>query len=145
MKPTTVEGVIRERLGTAMGGWRGSLEAALPTVAFAIVWTATHNLNNSLIAAGGVLVIALLLRLIQRSTVRFVLAAAFATAFAAFLAHRSGKASDVSCLGCCSPAGCSSLQSRASLSVGPWWASLSLRGIPTWPKILSLGAAHGPW
>ena len=50
--PNTVEAVIRERLSTAMGGWRGSCEAALPTVAFVIVWTATKNLNAALLAAG---------------------------------------------------------------------------------------------
>ena len=94
-QPSTVEAVIRERLAVAVGGWRGSLEAALPTVAFVAVWTATTNLNAALLAAGGVLVVALLLRLAQRQTVKFVLAAAFATAFAAFLAKRSGNASDV--------------------------------------------------
>ena len=91
----TVEAVIRERLAVAVGGWRGSLEAALPTVAFVAVWTATKNLNQALIAAAVVLAVALVLRLVQRQTVKFVVAAAFATAFAAFLAKRSGNASDV--------------------------------------------------
>lgn len=94
-EPTTVEEVIRGRLSHAIGGWRGSLEAALPTVAFVIVWTASKDLNLSLIAAGIMLAGAAVLRLAQRQTVRFVLAAVVATAFAAFLAHRSGKASDV--------------------------------------------------
>lgn len=93
--PTTVEAVIRERFAVAVGGWRGSLEAALPTVAFVVVWTATKNLNRALVAAAVVLVIALVLRLVQRQTVKFVATAAFATALAAFLAKRSGNASDV--------------------------------------------------
>lgn len=93
--PTTVEAVIRERLAVAVGGWRGSLEAAAPTVAFVVVWTATKNLNQALVAAAAVLLIALVLRLVQRQTVKFVAAAAFATALAAFLAKRSGNASDV--------------------------------------------------
>ena len=92
---TTVEEVIRARLSHALGGWRGSAEAALPTVAFVVCWNLTKNLNVSLIAAAVPLVIALILRLIQRQTVRFVVAAAAATAFAAFLARRSGNASDV--------------------------------------------------
>lgn len=92
---TTVEEVIRERLGTAVGGWRGSLEAALPTVAFVACWSLTKDLNLSLLAAGALLVVALLARLVQRQTTRFVWAAVFATAFAAFLARRSGNASDV--------------------------------------------------
>lgn len=93
--PTTVEAVIRARLSSAIGGWRGSLEAALPTVAFVVVWTATKNLNQSLLAAGAVLLVALALCLLMRQTPRFVVTAAFATVFAAFLAKRSGNASDV--------------------------------------------------
>ena len=30
----TVEEIIRHRLSTALGGWRGSIETALPTIAF---------------------------------------------------------------------------------------------------------------
>ena len=32
--PETVEALIRHRLSTALGGWRGSIETALPTVVF---------------------------------------------------------------------------------------------------------------
>ena len=34
----TVEQLIRHRLSTALGGWRGSVETALPTVAFIALW-----------------------------------------------------------------------------------------------------------
>ena len=34
----TVEHLIRARLAAALGGWRGSAEAAVPTVAFVATW-----------------------------------------------------------------------------------------------------------
>ena len=37
--PQTVEALIRHRLSTALGGWRGSIETALPTVVFVALWT----------------------------------------------------------------------------------------------------------
>ena len=129
-RATTVEDVIRDRLGHAIGGWRGSLEAALPTVAFVVAWTVTKDLNRSLLAAGAVLIVALLLRLVQRQTVRFVVAAAFATAFAAFLANRSGQASDVFLPGI--------LQSAAMFALA--LLSIALR----WPMVGFIVAAGDP-
>lgn len=130
MTPTTVEAVIRERLAAAMGGWRGSLETALPTVAFVVVWTATKNLNAALIAAGVVLVAALVLRLAQRQSIKFVLMAAVATAFAAFLAKRSGHASDVFLPGL--------IQAGAMLAVSV--VSIVVR----WPLVGFIAAAGDP-
>ena len=40
---TTVEEVVRHRLVEGVGGLRGSIEAALPTVAFVVVWTTTQE------------------------------------------------------------------------------------------------------
>lgn len=93
--PVTVEEVIRHRLGAAVGGWRGSVEAALPTIAFVVVWTLTHRLTPALLASGAVLAVALVVRLLQRSTIRFVVSAIVATALAAVIAQRSHNASNV--------------------------------------------------
>ena len=90
----TVEEVIRQRLSAALGGWRGSLEAALPTVAFVIGWTVTKDLRTSIGAAAGIIVILALIRLGQRQSLQYVASAAFATALAAFFASRSGRAED---------------------------------------------------
>ena len=76
----TVEEVIRQRLSAALGGWRGSLEAALPTVAFVIGWTVTKDLRTSIGAAAGIIVILALIRLGQRQSLQYVASAAFATA-----------------------------------------------------------------
>lgn len=90
----TVEHLIRARLSDAVGGWRGSLETALPVVAFVGVWTARQDLREAVIAAGVVVALVALLRLLQRSTLRHVLTAAIATGIAAWFAMRSGRAQD---------------------------------------------------
>ena len=62
----TVEELLRDRLPRRIGGWRGAVESALPTVAFVIVWTTTEHVRTSLVAAGAALVVLALLRLVQR-------------------------------------------------------------------------------
>jgi hypothetical protein len=90
----TVEEVIRHRLSTALGGWRGSLETALPTVAFVVAWVVREDLRTALVAAGAVTVVLASVRLVQRQNVQFVLQAVIPTAIAAFFALRSGRAED---------------------------------------------------
>ncbi len=88
----TVEALIRHRLGAALGGWRGSLETALPTVVFVVLWSWQRDVT---VAAGAALAVALVLaavRLVQRSSLTHVAGAVFATAIAAFFAVRSGRA-----------------------------------------------------
>ena len=88
----TVEALIRHRLGTALGGWRGSVETALPTVVFVALWSLRKDVG---VAAGAALAVALVLavvRIVQRSSLTHVAGAVFATAIAAFFAVRSGRA-----------------------------------------------------
>ena len=87
----TVESLIRERLSSAMGGARGSLEAALPTVAFVAAWTWRHDVTVAVIASAAIVAILLVVRLATRQTPRYVLSAVLATAVAAFFALRSGR------------------------------------------------------
>jgi hypothetical protein len=88
----TVESLIRERLSSAMGGARGSFEAALPTVAFVVAWATGHNVVVAVGASVAIVLALLIVRLAMRQTPRYVLMAVFATAIAAFFALRSGKA-----------------------------------------------------
>lgn len=90
----TVEEVIRQRLSAAVGGWRGSVETAIPTIAFVIGWTVTQDLRTSIIASALMVVVLGLIRVVQRQTLQYVVSAAFATAIAAFFAARSGRAED---------------------------------------------------
>ena len=88
----TVEALIRHRLGAALGGWRGSVETALPTVVFVALWSWRREVG---LAAGAALAVALVLaviRIAQRSSLSHVAGAVFATAIAAFFAVRSGRA-----------------------------------------------------
>lgn len=88
----TVESLIRERLASALGGARGSLEMALPTVAFVVAWSWGHDVKIAVLASAAIVVVLLVLRLVMRQTPRYVLSAVFATAIAAFFALRSGRA-----------------------------------------------------
>jgi hypothetical protein len=90
----TVEGLIKERLSAALGGWRGSLETALPTAAFVVAWVWAHDVRTAVYAAVAVAVVLLVVRLAMRQTPRYVFSAVIATAIAAFFALRSGQAQD---------------------------------------------------
>ena len=69
---TTVEQVVRAQLGKALGGRRGVVEAAVPTLVFTALWLTTRELELALAVSVGVAVVLLVVRLVQRSTVQFV-------------------------------------------------------------------------
>ena len=92
--PDTVEAVIRHRLATAVGGWRGSLETAVPMVVFVIVWTVTRDIRLSAGAALVTAALAAALRAAHGGSMQFVLSGFLATGIAAFFALRSGRAQD---------------------------------------------------
>jgi hypothetical protein len=68
----TVEEVVRRQLATALGGRRGMLEAAVPTVVFTALWLTTRELRLALAVSVGAAVLLLLVRVVQRSSVQFV-------------------------------------------------------------------------
>lgn len=92
--PETVEAVIRHRLSTAVGGWRGSLETALPMVLFVIAWSATEDIRLSAGAALVTAALAAALRAAHGGSMQFVFSGFLATGIAAFFALRSGRAED---------------------------------------------------
>lgn len=90
----TVEQVVRNQLTAALGGPRGVVETAVPTIGFTVCYVVSQQLRTSIIvgvSSAGVLV---LIRLAQRSTMKFVLNSLFGILVAAFFAARSGKAQD---------------------------------------------------
>jgi len=93
--PTTVEEVVRQRLSLALGGWRGLLDSAAPALAFLVTWVATSDLWPSVGASGAVLLVALVVRVARRETLQHALGGIVATAVAAFVASRTGRAEDV--------------------------------------------------
>lgn len=90
----TLEALVRARLSQALGGKRGILEGAVPTLGFTVSWILTHDLRLALVVSGSLAAIALVLRIIQRSSIQFVLNAAIGVAIAAVFALRSGRAED---------------------------------------------------
>lgn len=91
---TTVEALVRGQLSKALGGKRGIIEGAVPTLGFTVSWVSFHDLRLSLIVSGTLAVIALVLRIVQRSTVQFVFNALVGIGIAAVFALRSGRAED---------------------------------------------------
>ena len=69
---TTVEAVVRGQLAKALGGRRGMVEAAVPTLVFTILWLTTRELMLALAVSVGAALLLLGVRLVQRSTVQFV-------------------------------------------------------------------------
>jgi hypothetical protein len=91
---TTIEGLVREQLSKALGGRRGMLESALPTVGFTLCWITSHDLKLSLAVSGALAVALLAVRIAQRSNVQYVVNSIVGIAIAAVFALRSGRAED---------------------------------------------------
>ena len=90
----TVEELVRHRLSDALGGRRGVLEGIVPTLGFTLVWITTHRLELALEVGGVGALVVLVLRLVQRSTIQYVVNAIIGIAIAAVFALRSGEAED---------------------------------------------------
>jgi hypothetical protein len=87
----TVEEVVRKQLSDALGGVRGMLEAAVPTVAFTVIFLTQHDLRLAIyvsLACAGVL---LVVRVVQRSSVQFVFNALVGIGIGALFAWRAAR------------------------------------------------------
>jgi len=92
----TVEEVIRHRLSAALGGRRGMVEGAVPTIGFTVTYLVSgHNLRLGLSVGIGLAVTLLLARVLQRQPVQFVVNSLVGIAIAAVFASRTGRAEDV--------------------------------------------------
>jgi hypothetical protein len=87
----TVEAVVRTELSRALGGRRGMLEAAVPTIGFTVAYITTKNLTLALVVSVAAAVVLLALRLAQRSTVKFVLNSLVGIGIGALFAWRSAR------------------------------------------------------
>lgn len=87
----TVEAVVRRQLATALGGRRGMVEAAVPTVVFTVLFLTTHELRLALAVSVGVALVALVIRVVQRQTVQFAVNALVGIGIGAAFAWRAAQ------------------------------------------------------
>lgn len=94
----TVEALVRAQLSQALGGRRGMLEAGVPGIVFTLVWLSLKDLQAALIASLAIAGIALVARLVQRSTIQYVFNAVFGIGigwiFVRIAANSGGSESD---------------------------------------------------
>ncbi len=93
----TIADVEEEKvlLARAIGGWRGLIDSALPTLLFVVVYLVSGNqLGVSLWVAIGAAVLIAAWRLIRRESLQQVLAGLAGVAISAFVASRTGRAED---------------------------------------------------
>jgi len=87
----TVEAAVRSQLSRALGGRRGMAEAAVPTLAFTVTFLVHKQLELALVVSVSTALVLLAGRLVQRSTVQFVLNSLVGIAIGAFFAWRSAR------------------------------------------------------
>lgn len=88
----TVEAVVRRQLAQALGGRRGMVEAAVPTILFTVLWLSTKEIRLALAVSIGAAVVMLAVRLVQRSSVQFVVNALIGIGIGWFFVQRSAAA-----------------------------------------------------
>ena len=94
----TVEALVRTQLAKALGGRRGMVEAAAPTIVFTVLWLTTRDLQVALGVSVAVAALMLVARLAQRTTVQYCLNAIFGIGigwvFVTISARQGGSADD---------------------------------------------------
>lgn len=87
----TVESVVRAQLSKALGGKRGMFEAAVPTIAFTVTYVSSKDLKLALAVSVTAALVLLVARLLQRTTVQFVLNSVVGIGIGALFAYRSAR------------------------------------------------------
>jgi hypothetical protein len=87
----TVESVVRAQLSRALGGKRGMLEAAVPTIAFTVTFLTRKDLQTALVVSVSAALVLLVVRIVQRSTPQFVLNSLVGIGIGALFAWRSAQ------------------------------------------------------
>lgn len=81
-------------VSAAVGGPRGVIESALPTLLFVVLFVITRDLTVAAVAAVAAVLVALLVRLVQRQSPSSVLGGLLGVGIGAVWALRSGEGTD---------------------------------------------------
>jgi uncharacterized protein DUF3159 len=87
----TVEQVVRGQLSKALGGRRGIVEAAVPTIVFTVTFLTTRDLRLAVGVSVATALVLLVLRVLHRSSVQFVLNSLVGIGIGALFAWRSAQ------------------------------------------------------
>jgi hypothetical protein len=87
----TVEGVVRAQLSSALGGRRGMVEAAVPTIAFTLLYVATKELRVAILVSVVTAVLLLGVRLVQRGPVQYCINALVGIGIGCLFVWLSGR------------------------------------------------------
>jgi hypothetical protein len=91
VRQETVESVVRAQLAKALGGRRGMLEAAVPTIVFTVTFLTIKDLQLALVLSVATALVLLAVRLVQRSTPQFVVNSLVGIGIGALFAWRSAQ------------------------------------------------------
>jgi len=138
----------RQQILDSLGGWSGTIVAAIPPVVFVIV-NALTSLRPAIIAALAVAVLVAGYRMARRQPVQQVLTGLFSVAIAAAIAARTGQARGFFLLGIASSFGYAALFAVSLLVrrplVGLLWEYLDPSPLPPekrWYKVRQLRRAY---
>ena len=90
----SIENNDRDKVVNALGGKKGLIDSGLPSVLFLIVFNIAENLRTALYAAVITSALLTILRLIKKDTIQHVISGFIGVAFCAYLANRTGNATD---------------------------------------------------
>jgi len=84
----------KELLNKAIGGWRGLIDSARPSMLFIVIFVFQKNLNNALIASLALGAVLLVIRLIERKSLTQVFSGFLGLSISVFLTWRTKDASN---------------------------------------------------
>ena len=90
----SIENNDRDKVVNALGGKKGLIDSGLPSVLFLIVFNIADNLRTAVYAAVITSALLTILRLIKKDTIQHVISGFIGVAFCAYLANRTGNATD---------------------------------------------------
>ena len=84
----------RAKVVNALGGKKGLIDSGLPSILFLIVFNLADDLRTALYAAVATSALLTIIRLAKKDTIQHVISGFIGVAFCAYLANRTGNATD---------------------------------------------------